>query len=156
MQWCNWQHNYSSLKNWHSTGKPCIVCSTKSFISAYRTAPGLVHPASLMGMLPSINAGFKKENSSVLLSSPRNFAVLWVTVPVNDKTIVSYSSRLICHFLVCNQAHLRVTRASDEEQSDLASLLEFKHACTLRACASILPCAPTWAYSQASHLSKLF
>ena len=36
------------------------MCSTKSFISTYKTAPGLVHPISLMGMLPSINSRFQK------------------------------------------------------------------------------------------------
>ena len=46
--------------NWYSTGKPCIVCSTKSFTTAYETAPGLVYPATLMSMLPSINSRFQK------------------------------------------------------------------------------------------------
>ena len=36
------------------------MCSTKSFITAYKTAPGLVHPNSLMNMLPSINSDFQK------------------------------------------------------------------------------------------------
>ena len=30
------------------------------YISAYKTAPGLVHHKSLMGMLPSINSDFQK------------------------------------------------------------------------------------------------
>ena len=46
--------------NWFSTGKPCIVCSTKSFTTAYETAPGLVYPATLMSMLPNINSRFQK------------------------------------------------------------------------------------------------
>ena len=36
------------------------MCSTKSFITAYKTAPGLVHPNSLINMLPSINSDFQK------------------------------------------------------------------------------------------------
>ncbi|KAL9981581.1 hypothetical protein ACROYT_G010302 [Oculina patagonica] len=53
------QHNREKCSA-KRTGKPCIVCSTKSFITAYKTAPGLVHPSSLMGMLPSINCRFQK------------------------------------------------------------------------------------------------
>ena len=34
--------------------------STKSFISAYKTAPELVHHKSLMSTLPSINSDFQK------------------------------------------------------------------------------------------------
>ena len=43
-----------------TTGKPCIICSTKSFISTYKTSPGVVHPSSLMNMLPSINLRFQR------------------------------------------------------------------------------------------------
>lgn len=36
------------------------MCSTKSFTTAYETAPGLVYPATLMSMLPNINSRFQK------------------------------------------------------------------------------------------------
>ena len=56
---------------------------------------------------------------------------------------------VVCIWLACEQAHLRVTRASDEEQSDPAGRSLVKSS-RFRRSISILVSAPTWACSQAN------
>lgn len=38
----------------------CLLCSTLNFVNAYKTAPGTVHPATLVSCLPQISSQIQK------------------------------------------------------------------------------------------------
>ncbi|CAH3103269.1 unnamed protein product [Pocillopora meandrina] len=43
-----------------SLGQMCLLCSTLNFVNAYKTAPGTVHPATLVSCLPQISSQIQK------------------------------------------------------------------------------------------------
>ena len=71
--------------------------------------------------------------------------MLWKHLPVSSCSHSNFSVLLVA----CEQAHLWVTRASDEEQSDPSGEECGFSRYVARACASILACASTWACLQA-------
>lgn len=44
----------------NTLGQMCLLCSTLNFVNAYKTAPGTVHPATLVSCLPQISSQIQK------------------------------------------------------------------------------------------------